>query len=157
MNEKKFDLEERLIDYAVAIAKLVSKLPKSYIGQYLGGQLLRSGTSPALNYGEAKSAESKNDFLHKMKICLKELRESFICLKIISRLLLANTESLVDELIIETNELISIFVKSILTAKKNNANFVCSNVRLFKNNTPVYEKDSLLFSYYYFDSDCLFM
>jgi four helix bundle protein len=118
MKEKKFDLEERLIDYAVAILKLVSKLPKNYVGQHLGGQLLRSGTSPALNYGEAKSAESKNDFLHKMKICLKELRESFICLKIIKRSLLIKDEVIVDELIIETNELISIFVKSILTATK---------------------------------------
>ncbi len=118
MKEKKFDLEERLIDYAVVILKLVSKLPKNYVGQHLGGQLLRSGTSPALNYGEAKSAKSKNDFLHKMKICLKELRESFICLKIIKRSLIIKDEVIVDELIIETNELISIFVKSILTATK---------------------------------------
>jgi four helix bundle protein len=80
--------------------------------------LLRSGTSPALNYGEAKSAESKNDFIHKMKICLKELRESFNCLRIMQRARIYNSEQQVNDLIIECNELISIFVRSIDTALK---------------------------------------
>ena len=79
MTEKKYDLEERLIDFAVSIIKLVEDLPNTKSGNHLGGQLLRSGTSPSLNYGEAKSGESKNDFVHKMKVCLKELRESHNC------------------------------------------------------------------------------
>src|SRR5450759_2099915 len=85
MTEKKYDLEERLIDFAVSIIKLVENLPNTKSGNHLGGQLLRSGTSPSLNYGEAKSGESKNDFVHKMKVCLKELRESHNCLRIILR------------------------------------------------------------------------
>jgi len=84
----------------------------------LGGQLLRSGTSPSLNYGEAKSGESKNDFIHKMKVCLKELRESFNCLRIIQRAKISPEEQQVICLIEECNELISIFVKSIVTATK---------------------------------------
>jgi four helix bundle protein len=116
MNEKKFDLEERLIDFAVAIIKLVENLPGTKAGLHLGGQLLRSGTSPTLNYGEAKSGESKNDFLHKMKVCLKELRETHNCLRILHRAKIYRNEKEIIELINESNELISIFVKSIVTA-----------------------------------------
>lgn len=76
MSEKKHDLEDRLIDFAVSIIEFVESLPSTKSAQHLGGQLFRSGTSPSLNYGEAKSGESKNDFVHKMKVCLKELRES---------------------------------------------------------------------------------
>jgi four helix bundle protein len=119
MGKKTFNLEERVIDYAVSIIKLVDKLPKSYAGQHLGAQLLRSGTSPSLHYGEAKAAESKNDFVHKMKVCLKELRETFICLKIIRKSDLIKDEVFLSEVINETNELISIFVKSIDTATKS--------------------------------------
>ncbi|HTX87604.1 MAG TPA: four helix bundle protein, partial [Bacteroidales bacterium] len=79
----KFDLEERLVRFAVRISDLVESLPVSMCGKYLSGQLIRSGLSPALNYGEARSAESVNDFIHKMKIALKELRETFISLKIV--------------------------------------------------------------------------
>ena len=67
--DRKFDLEERLIDFAVAAIKI---LPKTYAGSHLAGQLTRSGSSPALNYGEVQSAESRNDFIHKMKVALKE-------------------------------------------------------------------------------------
>lgn len=79
------DLEDRLIEFASRIIDLVEALPKTPVGKHLGGQLLRSGTAPALNYGEARAAESGPDFRHKMKICLKELRESHICLKIIEK------------------------------------------------------------------------
>jgi four helix bundle protein len=119
MKEKKFDLDDRLIDFAVEIIKIVEKLPDSKSSTHLGGQLLRSGTSPSLNYGEAKSGESKNDFIHKMKICLKELRESYNCLRIIHRAGIYGSEQEVLELIQECNELISIFVKSINTASQN--------------------------------------
>lgn len=119
MNEKKYDLEERLIDFTVSIIRLVETLPNTKTAQYLGGQLLRSGTSPTLNYAEAKGAESRNDFIHKMKVCLKELRESHTCLKIIHKAVIVVDESLLFHLITECNELISIFVKSIDTASKS--------------------------------------
>ena len=77
---------------------------------------MRSGTSPALNYGEAQSAESRKDFLHKMKVCLKELRETFVCLKIIEKSDLYESKQKIDIAKTENNELISIFVKSIETA-----------------------------------------
>ncbi len=118
MKEKKYNLEDRLIDFAVSIIKLVESLPNTKSGNHLGGQLLRSGTSPSLNYGEAKSGESKNDFVHKMKVCLKELRESYNCLRIIDRAKISDDETLVQYLITECNELISIFVTSIVTASK---------------------------------------
>ena len=78
-------IEERLIDFAAEVVLFVENLPDKKSAAHLGGQLLRSGTSPSLNYGEAKSAESKKDFIHKMKICLKELRETNNCLKILRK------------------------------------------------------------------------
>ena len=122
MKEKKYDLDERLIDFAVEIVSLIESLPNTKSGNHLGGQLLRSGTSPSLNYGEAKSAESKNDFIHKMKICLKELRESLNCMRILHRAKIYKSEQQIKDLIIECNELISIFVKCIDTASKNGKN-----------------------------------
>lgn len=119
MEKTKYDLEERLIEFAVDIIFFVESLPTRKSASHLGGQLLRSGTAPSLNYGEAKSAESKNDFLHKMKVCLKELRESYNCLRIMHRAKIYISEQTVKELISECNELISIFVKSIVTASKS--------------------------------------
>ena len=75
-----FDLEERLIDFAVRIIRTAESLPKTRAGNHIAGQLIRCGTSPAPNYGEAQSAESRSDFIHKMKVCLKELRETRIWL-----------------------------------------------------------------------------
>ncbi|MCK4665009.1 MAG: four helix bundle protein, partial [Bacteroidales bacterium] len=83
----------------------IESLSNTKSATHLGGQLLRSGTSPSLNYGEAKSAESKNDFLHKMKVCLKELRESYNCLRIMHRAKIYKSEQRVKELITECNEL----------------------------------------------------
>jgi four helix bundle protein len=119
IRENKYDLEERLIDFAVIISDIVEKLPETRLGNYLAGQLVRSGCSPALNYGEAQAAESRNDFIHKMKIILKELRESLISLKIIERKKIFKTETVLA-VKDECNQLVSIFVKSIETAKKNN-------------------------------------
>ena len=121
MLEKKFDIEERLIDFAVDIVLFIESLPVTKSASHLGGQLLRSGTSPSLNYAEAKGAESKKDFIHKMKICLKELRESHNCLRIMIRGKICKSEQKGNELIIESNELISIFVKSIKTATRSNS------------------------------------
>ena len=78
-----FDLEERLIEFAVRIIQMAESLPKTKAGNHIAGQLIRSGTSPALNYGEAQAAESRSDFIHKMKVCLKELRESRVWLLMI--------------------------------------------------------------------------
>lgn len=115
----RFDLEERLIKFAAIIIKLAVTLPNSPIGNHIKGQIVRSGTSPALNYGEAQSAESKKDFIHKMSICLKELRETFVAIKIIKQSNLSQIIDLQEECFSENNELISIFVKSIETANKN--------------------------------------
>ncbi len=79
------DIEERLIDFAVRIVKLSNYLPKTQVANHVSGQLLRSGTAPAAHYAEARGAESKKDFVHKLKICLKELNESRVWLKIIAR------------------------------------------------------------------------
>ncbi|KAA9038012.1 four helix bundle protein [Ginsengibacter hankyongi] len=117
--ERKYDLEDRLIDFAVLIIRITENLFNTKAGNYIGGQLVRSGTSPALHYGEAQSAESRNDFIHKLKILLKELRESRSAMKIIKNAPLAENMELVEKGLLECNELISIFVKSIETAKKN--------------------------------------
>ena len=122
MKTKKFDLQERLIDFSIEIIEISESLHSTYAGKHIGGQVLRSGTSPALNYGEAQSAESPADFIHKMKVCLKELRETHISLKIIMRKPLTNNIENLNKLSVECNELISIFVKSIQTANKNRSN-----------------------------------
>lgn len=116
---KRVNLEDRLIDFSLNTIDLLEKLPKNSIGLYLKDQLTRSSTSPAFNYGETQSAESPRDFIHKMKICLKELRETRIGLKYIFRGNFLVDVSLLESLLNESNELISIFVKSIQTAKKN--------------------------------------
>ncbi|MCC6725414.1 MAG: four helix bundle protein [Saprospiraceae bacterium] len=110
------ELEERLIEFASRIIDLVESLPKgSAAAKHLGGQLLRSGTSPALNYGEVQAAESRDDWKHKMKVCLKELRETLVCLKLIKkRKWFPDTR--LEPLLAENNELISIFVSSLKTA-----------------------------------------
>jgi four helix bundle protein len=115
----KFDLEDRLINFAVMIVEICEDMPDSKASNHLAGQLIRSGTSPALNYGEAQSGESRKDFIHKIKVVLKELRESYVCLKIIYRSKLYESEEKIKLAMIENNELISIFVKSAETAQKN--------------------------------------
>ena len=115
---RKYDLEDRLIDYAVRIIHLSEQLPESKAGKHIAGQLLRSGTSPAANYAEAQSAESVKDFIHKIKISLKELRESKVWITILERTQLIRP-SLLKSLIKETDELIAILFKSIETAKGN--------------------------------------
>ena len=113
------DLNERLIDFAVMIIVITDSLPNTRAGNHLAGQMVRSGTSPALNYGEAQSGESRKDFIHKMQIVLKELRETMNALKIIGKAKMYKDVQLIDTTVKENNELISIFVKSITTARKN--------------------------------------
>lgn len=119
VEKRKYDLEERLVTFAVLIIKIVESLYNSRAGNHIAGQLVRSGTHPALHYGEAQSAESRADFIHKIKVLLKELRESRNALKIIQRVPLSDETSLVGNALTESNELISIFRKSAETAEKN--------------------------------------
>ncbi len=121
--DKTYDLEDRLIDFAVRIIRMAESLPKTKVANHIAGQLIRCGTSPAPNYGEAQSAESRSDFIHKMKVCLKELRETRVWLIMIVRAKLIKPVSKLDYLIQENNELISIFVTSIRTAKKSKKKF----------------------------------
>jgi four helix bundle protein len=109
------ELEDRLIDFAVSVIGVVEDLPNTKAGNHIGNQLVRSGTSPAPNHGEARSPESTKDFVHKMKISLKELRETHIWLRIIGRKKLGDLQIL-PAVIGECDELIAIFVSSTRTA-----------------------------------------
>jgi four helix bundle protein len=109
-------LEGRLIDFAVRIIKLSARLPKNAAGRHVAGQILRSRTSPAPNYGEARGAESPADFTHKLRIVLKELNETSIWLRIIHRSELIKSQ-LLSDIIRETSELCKIFASSLKTAK----------------------------------------
>lgn len=118
MKNRIYDLEERLIDFCVLVLDVVEELPGTKAAKYFEDQVIRSSASPALNYGEAQSAESKKDFVHKIKICLKELRETSVSLKIIQRKKILDTTKL-QVALKENGELIAIFTKSIDTAEKN--------------------------------------
>lgn len=115
----KNNLEERLIDFAVLIIGIIRRLPKTTEGKHFASQLVRSGSSSALNYGEAQSAESRKDFIHKLKVVLKELRETHINLKIIQRSKMLSNDSDVGLGIKESDELVAIFTTSVQTAAKN--------------------------------------
>jgi four helix bundle protein len=117
--KRKYDLAERLTEYALLILEIVEKLPNTRLGGHVAGQLIRCGTSPAGNYAEAQAADSRLDFVHKLKIVLKELRESRFWLTIILRKALVGPPERVQNALTETDELIDIFVKSIGTAKRN--------------------------------------
>lgn len=120
MAEFKFDLEDRLISFAVGVILICDKIKDSFAAQHLAKQLIRSATSSALNYGEAQSGSSPKDFLHKMRICLKELRESRINMKIQKGANLNKEVEDLDALLNENNELIAIFVASIRTSEERN-------------------------------------
>jgi four helix bundle protein len=114
-----FQIENRLIDFVVRIQDVLRSLPNTYFHSQIANQLSRSSTSTALNYAEAQSAESLKDFVHKIKIVLKELRECYVSLRIlVHNKELDNTDEIFS-LVQENNELIAIFVKSIQTAEKN--------------------------------------
>ncbi|QIA06702.1 four helix bundle protein [Draconibacterium halophilum] len=116
MNERKYDLEERLIDFVLKVDEVIEKLPKTRMATHITGQLIRCSTSPALNNGEAQAAESQRDFIHKMQIILKELRETKVCLMIINRKKYLK-ENDVFPALKENEELLAIFAKSVKTAK----------------------------------------
>ena len=112
------DLEDRLLDFAARIGKVVDALPDTRLGRHVAGQLIRSGTSPAPNYAEACAAESKRDFIHKLAITLKELRESRSWIKLILKSELLS-ERRVSPLLDEAQQLCNIVAKSVVTAKTN--------------------------------------
>ena len=113
-----YDLEERLGDFAVIIIRTAESLPKTRAGNHIAGQLIRCGTSPAPNYGEAQRAESRSDFIHKVKVCLTELRETRIWLLMMVKANLIRPALKLEPLVHENNELISIFVTSVKTARQ---------------------------------------
>jgi four helix bundle protein len=118
MTKRKYDLEERLLAFSVRIIKIVEQLPNTRTGNHVAGQLLKSGTSPYPNHGEAQAAESPKDFVHKLRISLKELRETQRWLKLIQKVPLIKKPELLNDILEETEELIKIFVTSVKTAEK---------------------------------------
>jgi four helix bundle protein len=116
---RKFDLENRLLEFASAVIDLSESLPATRAGNHIAGQILRSGTSPYPNHGEAEAAESREDFIHKLKICLKELRETRRWARLIKRKTWVKNETTPLFVLGECEELIRIFHSSIKTAKQN--------------------------------------
>jgi four helix bundle protein len=116
--KRKFDLEDRLLEFTARLLKLVDALPTSRAGNHIGGQLLRCGTSPFANHGEVQGAESRKDFVHKLGICFKELKEIKRWLRLIGRVELIPLPQL-RPLLVETEELIRIFSASIRTAERS--------------------------------------
>jgi four helix bundle protein len=115
----KYDLEERLLKFAADIVELTESLPNTRAGNHIAGQLLRSGTSSLSNHGEVEAAESRRDFLHKLRICLKELRETKRWLRLVGRVNKLGSPANFVTCSNEVEELIRIFVASIRTAGKN--------------------------------------
>ena len=113
------DLEERLIDFAVLVTMITRSFPSDREGNYYRDQLIRSCGAPGLNYGEAMGAESRKDFIHKIRIVLKELRETFVALKISKKLGLDQENETMPKALRENNELIAIFVKTLKTSNDN--------------------------------------
>ena len=113
-----YDLEERLLNFTAEIVSLADTLPSTKAGNHIAGQLLRCGTSPLANHGEVEAAESRKDFLHKLRVCLKELRETWRWLRLIARLELVESAKL-RSILTEVEELIRIFAASVRTTEKN--------------------------------------
>src|SRR6266481_9765120 len=116
---KKYDLEERLLEFAAAVIDVPESLPSTRAGNHISGQILRSGTSPYGNHGEAQAPESAEDFIHKMKICLKELREVHPSAKLIERKRWLGSDAQLVFVLRESEELIRIFKSGVRTAERN--------------------------------------
>ncbi|HJT80114.1 MAG TPA: four helix bundle protein [Chthoniobacterales bacterium] len=116
--EPRFDLEQRLLEFSARIIKLVDALPATRAGNHIAGQLLRCGTSPYGNHGEVQAAESRRDFIHKLRVCLKELKETRRWIRLIQLAALL-PEAKTALVLKETEELTKIFFASIRTAEKN--------------------------------------
>ena len=110
------DISERLLNFAVRMVKLAAALPRNQIGRHICGQLVRSGTSAGANYEEARGAESRKDFIHKVGVSLKEIRESLYWLKLIEKAALLSPQRMAD-ILMEADELTRILAQCIITAK----------------------------------------
>ncbi|MGZ3925107.1 MAG: four helix bundle protein [Flavisolibacter sp.] len=119
MSTLKYNLEDRLVDYTCRMIDVVEALPNSRAGNYIAGQLIKCCHSPTFNYGEVQVAESRADFIHKLRICLKELKECRTALKIIIKKEMIRPVGKLQDVFKETEELIAIVAKSIETARKN--------------------------------------
>lgn len=118
MESRKYDLEDRFVDYTCRMIDVVEALPATRAGNYIAGQLVRSCHSPTFNYGEAQAAESTKDFVHKMGVILKELKECRTALKVIRKKEMIKPVTKLEGVHKETEELVAIIGKSISTAKK---------------------------------------
>lgn len=118
--DRKYDLEDRIIDFSSRIIDVVEALPNTRAGNYIAAQLIRCGLAPSLMYGEVQAAESREDFIHKMKLVAKELKETRVCLKLISKKQMIKPATKLEPLKKENEELIAIASTSIETARKNN-------------------------------------
>ena len=114
----RFDLEDRLLDFSARIIRLVDALPNTRAANHIAGQLLRCGTSPYGNHGEVEAAESRKDFVHKLKVCLKELKETRRWLRLIAKSTMLQGPKIAP-ILNETEELIRIFFSSVRTAERN--------------------------------------
>jgi four helix bundle protein len=121
MKQATYDLEERLLGFSVRIIRVTEKIPVSRTGRYVADQLLRSGCSPYGNHGEAESAESREDLVHKLRVCLKELRETRRWLKLAAIVPLVERPEQLANLLSEADELIRIFATSVRTDQRNRA------------------------------------
>jgi four helix bundle protein len=117
-NTARFDLEDRLLDFSARIIRLVDALPNTRAANHVAGQLLRCGTSPHGNHGEVEAAESRRDFVHKLRICLKELKETRRWLRLLQKASLVPAKKM-GAILGETEELIKIFFTSVRTAEKS--------------------------------------
>lgn len=118
-NDKRYDLEDRLLDFGVYGVELTESLPNTRAGNHIAGQLLRCGTSPLSNHGDVEAAESRKDFLHKLRICLKELRETKRWLRLVNPLKVRAESADLTASLNEVEELIRIFAASVKTAERN--------------------------------------
>lgn len=116
MQIERNELSERLLDFATMVIEAVTKLSKTYVGRHIGNQLMRAATSAGANYEEACGAESRADFIHKMQIVLKELKESLYWLRLVKKSALLSDE-VIQPTLLEGNELSRIIAKSVITAK----------------------------------------
>ncbi len=116
--KRQYDLEERLLDFGARIIVLTRSLSGDYAEKHIGNQLLRSGTAPLSHHGEAQAAESPADFIHKLRLALKELRETQRWIKLLIRAGLSTKDRDFAPLLDETDQLVRIFVTSIATAEK---------------------------------------
>jgi four helix bundle protein len=119
MKQVIYDLEERLLQFSVRIIRLTEKMGNSRSGRYVADQLLRSGCSPYGNHGEVEGAESRDDFVHKLRVCYKELRETRRWLRLVAAVPLIQKPDQLTSLLKEADELVRIFAASLRTAQRN--------------------------------------